>query len=89
MRMKPEDLEPEDVAVLSEKVPEGRMNTYFEVLHRTEEGRPDGWMTHIWHATVDGKDRTEKYLKKAFDGKEIRGIPDEKLKKYNVKVISK
>jgi len=74
------ELQQDDTIRLTEQVQEGKMDVFAQVLERTEDDRPDGWMMHIKIIAVDGKDVTEEYLEKAFGGEKIRGIPDEKLK---------
>ena len=76
--------------ILKENVPEGQMKAYFEVLEdntspfRLEGNSTPHYMCRIHKVTVDGEDKTEEYLEKAFNGEKTRGIPTSKVQESEI-----
>jgi len=73
------------------QVEEGEMKTTFKVLEdNTTPFRLEGdprphYMCEILKVTVEGEEVTDQYIKKAFDGERVRGIPPHKLEDEQVK----
>lgn len=85
------NLEKGDRFRFTEKVPEGMMTVTSKVRHKVgmkdADEHPPHYQVTIQKATVDGEDKTEEYLEKAFDGNRKRGIPLEKICNTEIEVI--
>lgn len=74
-------LEEGQTYIWTKSPPEGTMKTTFKVLEDNTnpfrlEGHPSPhYMCRIQKVEIDGEDRTDEYIEKAFDGERTRGIP--------------
>jgi len=69
---------------------DGDMTITADVMHRTtRDDEADGRMFRFKKIEVRGEDRTEEYLEKSFGGERVRGMPDDKLRDTDIKVIDK
>jgi len=68
---------------------DGDMTITAEVLERrkADEEHPSGRYFKIKQIKVKGEDRTQEYLEKAFNGEQVRGMPDQKLEQADIEVI--
>jgi hypothetical protein len=78
-------LDEDHTYVWTEEVPEGTMKTTFTVEENNtypstpDKDKPPHYWCTINKITVDGEDKTDEYIQKAFSGERERGIPLNKV----------